>query len=459
VITPDSQRRRFVVATLCLALLALTLRLTAFAFGPWQDPGRALRPDSKRYVLLAHNLLEFKTLGKTDEDGLMHQAVARLRAGNGTEPRRDANGLMPEAFRTPGYPVFLAATFSVYNDIRAVILLQCLSGGVATVLVVYVACGLGLKRRSALVAGFLWAVHPALVMFDNLILTESLFNFGALVALALACRTSRTGGSLLSGLVVGLNALVRPLGLVYLPAVLAAGWGRQPRRWLAAACLVIVAVVPSVLWAGRNRSMGEGFHVSTVGDLNLLFYSAAYTAAESRHEDWFDTWPNLVKEQEAELAQRLQPGEDVVNAARRLALSEMAARPGIAAKVHAKSQVKLLVDHSGRDFALLLDQPYKETGLFSRLVLGGDQQKEGASTLQLAAVGAWTLLNAVVALAAAVGLVVTLFRRDWRLFFVCLPTIFLFMAATGAVGLERFRLPMMVPLFLSAASLCGMRPK
>jgi hypothetical protein len=119
----------------------------------------------------------------------------------------------------------------------------------------------------------------------------------------------------------------------------------------------------------------------------------------------------------------------------------------------------LFVDHSGRDFALLLDQPYKETGLFSRLVLGGEQRKESGGTLQLAAIGAWTLLNAFVALAAAVGLVVMLVRREWRLFFVCLPTILLFMAATGAVGLERFRLPMMLPLFLSAASLCGTRPK
>lgn len=455
----DTDRKRFVAAVILLVVLALASRLAVFAIGPRQDSDRALRPDSKRYVLLAHNLLEFKTLGKTDEDGLMHQAVARLRAANGTEPVRDANGLMPESFRTPGYPVFLAAVFSAVDDLRAVLLAQCVGGGLATALVVYVGCMVGLARRSALVAGFLWAVHPALVLFDNQLLTESFFNLGALVALAIACRSTGTGGSLLSGLVLGLTGLVRPLGLAYLPATIAAGWGRQRRRWLAACCLAAIAVVPSVLWAARNRAAGEGFHVSTVGDLNLLFYSAAYTTAEERHEDWLTTWPDLVKQKEKDLSERLQPGEDVASAARKLGLAQMAERPGLAAKVHAKSQLKLFVDHSGRDFALLLGQPYRESGLFSRLALGGEQQKEGAPVVQLVTVGAWTLLNALIALAAAVGIVLALFRRNWRLLFVCVPTIVLFMAATGAVGLERFRLPMMLPLFLSAASLCGMRPK
>jgi hypothetical protein len=455
----DTDRRRLVTCAVLLAALALALRLTLFAFGPWHDAGRARRADSDRYVLLAHNLLAYKTLGKKEEDGLMHQAVARLRAGNGTKPLLDDNGLMPESFRTPGYPAFLAAVFAVVDDDRAVLLVQCLTGGIGTLLVVYVACALGLAGRSALVAGFLWAVHPALVVFDNLMLTESLFNFGALVALALACRGPRIGSSLGAGVVLGLTALVRPVGLLYLPAALAALWDGRPRRWLAAFCLIAAAVVPSALWAARNRAVGEGFRVSTVGDLNLLFYSAAFTSAEEKGNDWLKSWPKQVEEMEQKLATRLQPGEDVVSAARRLAVEEMRSKPRLAAKVHAKSQLKLFVDHSGRDFAVLLGHPYRETGLFSRLVLGGEQEKESGGTVQLVAVGAWTLLNALIAHAAAVCLVLALFRRDYRLLMVCVPTIVLFMVATGCVGLERFRLPMMLPLFLSAASLCGVRSR
>src|SRR5687768_4182019 len=97
-----------------LALLfaaALLLRLVVLFTGPWADPTRvyAFSPDSPRYVALADTLLAHRAFGKPVEDGLMHLAVERLRRANGTLPPPDANGLYPEAFRTPGYPLFLAA--------------------------------------------------------------------------------------------------------------------------------------------------------------------------------------------------------------------------------------------------------------------------------------------------------------------------------------------------------------
>jgi hypothetical protein len=455
---PEDDRRRFVRWVLLIAGLGAGLRLAVWGFGPCQDVQRALRPDSLRYVILAHNVLEYHTLGKSDEEGLMHEAVARLRAGNGTEPHRDANGLLPESFRTPGYCAFLAAIFCLVDDVRAALLVQCLSGALAVVLVAYIARRVGLARRGALVAAFLWAVHPALVLYDNLVLTESLFDFGAIVSLALACRASRVRGTVVAGATLGLTALVRPVGLLYLPAALAAGWGRQSRRLLSAGCLIAVAILPSALWAARNRALGEGLRVSSVNDLNLLFYSAAYTVAEERGEDWLTSWPKRVKEMEDKLADHLSPGEDVVTAARRLALAEMIARPGPAAKVHLKSQLKLLIDHSGGDFALVLGRPYEPTGLFSRLVLGGKGQNSGGGTFQVLATGAWVLLNASIALAAAVGLVLAVRRHCFRLLAVSLPTILIFVAATGCVGLERFRLPIMLPLILAAASVWGMHP-
>jgi hypothetical protein len=453
----DSSRSQFLVSVCCLALLALVLRLALFAIGPWHGAERSLRPDSARYVLLAHNLLRYHAFGKSEEDGLMHLAVARLRAGNGTEPRRDANGLMPESFRTPGYPAFLAAIFAVVDDVRVALLVQCVTGSAGTVLVVFIATSIGLTRRAALVAGLLWAIHPALVLYDNLVLTESFFNFTGLIALTVACRSTRLSGSLLAGVVLGLTGLVRPVGLLYLPAALACGWGRQARQYLAAACLITSAVLPSALWAFRNREAGEGIRVSSVGDLNLLFYSAAFMVSEERGEDWLTSWPRRVEEMEAKLAGRLAPGEDVVSAARRIALLEMMAKPRLAAKVHAKSELKLLVDHSAGEVALLLDKPYHPTGLFSRLVLGGRQKSEESRTFQVAAVASWALLNASILLAAVVGCVLAVRRRAIRLLFVCVPTIVLFVVATGCVGLERFRLPLMLPLFLLAASVCGVR--
>ncbi len=455
---PAAELGGFAVPVSLIGLLAVALRLTVLALGPWQNPERALRADSPRYVLLARNLLEYGTFGKTTEDGRMHQAVARLRSENGTDPRRDANGLAPESFRTPAYPAFLAAVFRAGGDLRAVLVIQCILGGAAAALVVAVARSLGLSRAAALLAGLGWAVHPALVLYDNLILTESLFNTGAVAALFLSARARGLAGALLAGVTLGVTGLVRPVGFLYVPAALALGWRRYPRYALAVAGLAAAAVLPPVLWAARNGAVGEGFRVSTVGDLNFLFYSAAYATSEERGEDWLASWPRRVAEAEAELGGRLAPGEDVVTAARRLAFEKMAARPGVTAKTHAKSQLKLLVDHSAGDFADLLGIPYRPTGLFSRLVLGGDPGEEGAGAAQIAVTLAWVILNVLIAVATFAGVLLGLWRRCYRLLAVCVPTILLFMAATGCVGLERFRVPMLLPMLLLSASVVGCRP-
>src|SRR5262245_57867249 len=106
---------------------AILSRLVVLFTGPWIDPARVFpfSPDSARYVVLADELLAHQTFGKPVEDGLMHEAVAKLRAANGTLPPPDANGLYPEAFRTPGYPLFLAVC-SGRGGLGLALLAQCL---------------------------------------------------------------------------------------------------------------------------------------------------------------------------------------------------------------------------------------------------------------------------------------------------------------------------------------------
>ena len=62
-------------------------------------------------------------------------------------------------------------------------------------------------------------------------------------------------------------------------------------------------------------------------------------------------------------------------------------------------------------------------------------------------------INVLIAVAAVGGAKRALHRRDWRLFIFGVVSILLFTLATGSVGLERFRMPMMLPLFVLAAGL------
>jgi hypothetical protein len=155
----------------------------------------------------------------------------------------------------------------------------------------------------------------------------------------------------------------------------------------------------------RNYVAGEGFRVTTVPDVNLLYYSAAYTISEEQGEDWEASWPRRVADLSDKLRKRLEPKEDVSDAVRRLAVEELQARPTMYAMVLVKSAVKLFISHSLGSLYQLLGYEYTPSGMFSRIVFG--------------------------ILVAA-----------------CCLTMLLFTLATASVGLERMRMPLMLPLAL-----------
>jgi 4-amino-4-deoxy-L-arabinose transferase-like glycosyltransferase len=424
--------------------------MSLFMSGPWLDVKRSLRDDSHRYLTLADNLLRYSAFGKREEEGLVHTTMARLRASNGTSPQPDANGLLPEHFRTPGYPAFLAAIEIVTEDARAVVAAQCLLGASLALMVASIALAFGIPRRGAILAGVLWALHPALVTFDLLILTESLFNFCTVLAIFLAARARGAFGWCASGLLMGLAGLVRPLGLLYLPFALLLALRRQ-LRWTTATLMIMTALVPSALWAFRNSCVGEGFRVCTVGDVNLLYYTAGYALSEEKGEDWLATWPDRVAELSQRLERRLVPGQDVFSAGRALALEELKARPIVVARMEAKSTLKLFVDHSIGELLPLLGRPHTPSGLFSRFVLGENKYSDAVDGIVCAAL-LWSGFNMVIFVASAAGMIRLLRRGEYSIALACGLLIGTFILATMSVSTERMRLPMMLPLFLLAAS-------
>jgi hypothetical protein len=227
-------------------------------------------------------------------------------------------------------------------------------------------------------------------------------------------------------------------------------------RAVAIIILAIAAFLPPTLWAFRNQAVNEGFRVTTVGDLNLLYYTAAYAISEERREDWLESWPTRVDGLTNRLSRRLKPGEDVVTAVRRLAWDQIRQRPKSVLKIQAKSWLKLFVDHSLPTAAETLGIAYRPSGLFSNLIMNSEPRPQGPQGNSIAtsilALGLMSI-NGLIAVAAVVGTNRALHRHDWRLFIFGVVSILLFTLATGSVGLERFRMPMMLPLLVLAACL------
>jgi hypothetical protein len=211
-------------AALLLGLLALALRLP-FLFGHHEaTPGG----DSAGYLRLAAGLV----------------------AGQ---------GFQDDGYRTPGYPLVLAALDPLPGRREdAVVAIQHVLGAVLVAAIVLVAWRF-FGRAPAVVAGAMAAATPALVYIEHAILTDFAFAVAILAgAVALAHAVERPGRLrplILTGVLFGIATLIRPVGqflLLAAPLALAYGW-RAPRAVfrgsVAVGLSMLVVVAP---WIIRN---------------------------------------------------------------------------------------------------------------------------------------------------------------------------------------------------------------
>ena len=233
------------LARAALLLAALALRLGWAVSRPTDEATLEQLPDQREYLEVARSLL--------NGDGLSF-----------VDPRFDNDRVY--AYRTPGYPLLLAATGA---NIRAARIAQSFID-TSTVLAAYLLARRWLPPRACLFASLLVAFDPFLVYFSALLLSETLFT--ALLAWGMVLITSRrTLPWLLGGVLLALSILVRP-GAIALPillgvlAELASRDREQPRRWPLPAGATMVALTIAILlpWAWRNhRVLGQWVWTST----------------------------------------------------------------------------------------------------------------------------------------------------------------------------------------------------
>jgi 4-amino-4-deoxy-L-arabinose transferase-like glycosyltransferase len=187
-------------------------------------------------------------------DGKDYDALALSLAG-GTGYAIDH---IPNTFRPPGYPLFLAAVYALAGHSYAVVkVLQSLIGALTCVLVVMIGERL-FSKRTGVIAGVIAAVYPFLVLYSGFLLSEILFVFlsMAFIYALLRLRGNWTWwGVAIAGLVLGLMNLTRPVALL-LPGLLFFWlWGElgaKRRAAMIAGLLALWMLVPIVPWTIRN---------------------------------------------------------------------------------------------------------------------------------------------------------------------------------------------------------------
>ena len=212
-------------------------------------------------------------------DTPIYQELAHNWLAHGVYGLKILGQLTAVDIRTPGYPAFLAAIYSVFGEsARAVMIVQACVDVLTCFVVAAIAAVLAPKasrRRVALAALWLAAICPFTANYTAVVLTETLATF--LTALALlvlieAFRQEHLGPPLesastsmmpamrwlLAGFVVGFGTLVRPEAPLLLAGaglVLVFLWWR-PADWKklarAGVLLGVGLVLPLVPWAARN---------------------------------------------------------------------------------------------------------------------------------------------------------------------------------------------------------------
>jgi 4-amino-4-deoxy-L-arabinose transferase-like glycosyltransferase len=168
----------------------------------------------------------------------------------------------PTAFRSPGFPLFLGAVYSLSYENYPLVYFALILIGVVTCLLTYAAAREVLTENFALLAGLLTAVYLPHVYFSTIFMSEGLFALCVALALwsFLLYLRKRSGWMIaITGLAVGYAALCRPIGLLFViflaPALVqAAGWKLAPLlRSLVPFGLAVVAVI--FPWTLRNYNL------------------------------------------------------------------------------------------------------------------------------------------------------------------------------------------------------------
>lgn len=259
------------MAAAVIFLLAVGVRL---AFLAWQ--GVLLTPDSNDYLTLAHNLIS--------------NAIFSLDT---------ASPFKPSIRWPPLYPAFIAALSWTGGSSMVIAGAQAIIDSATAVILLLMlrAC---VSLKGAVLASLAYVLHPGAVVSVHTVLTETLFTFLLVLSiytLSHGFEKDQKWKTALSGFILGLSILCRPIALM-LPVVLLLPMLMFPPRRRAVthwALLVAIAFLFVTPWSIRSSLVaGRLVTVQDSGVLATLFYVT--TRLDWDQKDQAKLWPAVSEE-------------------------------------------------------------------------------------------------------------------------------------------------------------------
>jgi len=192
----------------------------------------------------------------------------------------------PTSLRPPLYPALVAGMYWLFGleNHQAVRLLQA-GLSLLNVALLYWLGATICSRRVGLWLAVFFCFYPSLLVFNNLLLTETLFTLllcAGCCTLVLFYRRNRLAYLVATGVLLGLAALTRSvmwMSIPFLAVFLLLTWKAPwPRRLLAPAIVCIAFAVTLAPWAIRNTRLERTFAVvDTMGGRNFMMGNYRFT--------------------------------------------------------------------------------------------------------------------------------------------------------------------------------------
>jgi 4-amino-4-deoxy-L-arabinose transferase-like glycosyltransferase len=420
-------------AIIIVVLVAFALRVAVFAAArPWN------------HEVLRNTILVF------DAFGYHARALGVLQSGTFASFG---------ALRTPGYPLFLAGVYSLFGVKPAVAIFIQVVLSSFTVALVYDWARMGIGRPAAIVAAAALAVEPHTVFYTVTLMTDTLFVLiflGSVLTLMHGLRAKRLGLFALSGLLLGLATLVKPVGqyfpIVAVVLILIYRGIAWRLRWRAIATLVVVFALAIGPWLYRNHAQYGHIGLSSIQGENLLFYGVACTEVARTGRGLEEIRAELREAAAARGASEDGNPFDNSRAYQEVALSYIRSHPMDYAVRHLHGVLNTFASLGTGRISEFLRGPSSDLPYQFFAAPGMRESIRGflrsKTPMELVVGGVVGFIMVITYLAALGGFVALL--RERRYFFVAATVIIAlyFLASVGPIGQARYKLPL-VPFYVT----------
>ena len=208
-----------------------------------------------------------------------------------------------DMFRTPGYPVIVAAIYGIFGVHPWIVLLIQVFVSTFTLILFYKIAKYYFNERAALWSTLLFATSAIYILHTDLLYTETfyiVFHLVAIYTFYKFLKEDKLKYIVICGLVTGIAVLIRPSQQFYPFAFILLSVLYYKFNLKKIAKLSVALLIPCYLvlfpWMLRNYKLDNHWQISTVAKFNMLFYNCALTEAKHSGTPYLEVVKNQIKE-------------------------------------------------------------------------------------------------------------------------------------------------------------------